>query len=123
MQSNLTVTGYNPAFGIKTNKDFIKAVHNYYSGVEYRPWRAKIFDKRVQEVEEKLGYDDFELVYKMGRFKNHNTHKLFAVKEGMEPVLLAQKDQLRQIIDYFRYMTKSQLYKKIHKAQVEQGLK
>ncbi len=123
MQSNLTVTGYNPAFGIKTNKDFIKAVHNYYSGVEYRPWRAKIFDKRVIEADEKLGYDDFELVYKMGRFNSGNTHSLYAVKEGMEPVLIAQKDQLRKLIEKFRYLNKHELYTKIHKAQVEQGLK
>ena len=123
MQSNLSVNGYRPTFGIKVNEDLIKAVHNYYSGVEYRPWRAKIFDKRVKEMEETLGYNDFELTYNKGTFYNENTHSLYATKEGMEPVLIAQKDQFRKIIEKLRYLSRRELYTKIHNAQVEQGLK
>ena len=74
-------------------------------------------------MEQTLGYNDFELIYKKGTFQSGNTHSLYAIKDGMNPVLIAQKDQFRKIIEKLRYLSKRELYTKIHNAQVEQGLK
>ena len=74
-------------------------------------------------MEETLGYDDFELVtYNKGTFYNENTHSLYATKEGMEPVLIAQKDQFRKIIEKLRYLSKHELYKKLHKHKLNKVL-
>lgn len=123
MNSNLSVTSYKPSFGIKVNKNFIDAAHNYYNDVEYRPWRTKPFDKRVKEVIDTLGYEDFELIYKKERKDGTLMHCLYAVKEGMDDVLITAKDQFRKLLDKFRYINKHELYVKIHAAQVKQGLK
>jgi hypothetical protein len=123
MQSNLSVNNYKPAFGIKVNEKFIKAAHNYYNGVEYRPEKVKLFDKRVQEAIDTLGYDEFELVYKNSSKNGNPQHILYATKEGMQPVLITKKDQFRKVIEKFRHLNKHELYTKIHQAQVEQGLK
>ena len=123
MLSDLSVTSYKPSFGIKVNKRFIDAAHNYYNDVEYRPWRTKPFDKRVKEVIDTFGYDEFELVFKKERENGVLMHCLYAIKEGMDDVLISRKDQFRKLMDKFRYMTKGELYLKIHEAQVKQGLK
>ncbi len=123
MNSNLSVTSYKPSFGIKVNKRFIDAVHNYYNDVEYRPRGIKPFDDKVKEVIGKFGYDEFEFIYKKEHKGGALTHCLYAVKEGMDDVLITKKDQLRKVIDKFKYLTKHELYTKIHQAQVQQGLK
>ena len=123
MSSDLSVSSYKPSFGINVNKNFIEAAHNYYNGVEYRPWRTKPFDKRVEEVIKTLGYDDFELVYKKERKDGMLYHCLYAIKDTMDPVNKKKKDQLRKVMEKFRYLTKHELYVKIHDAQVKQGLK
>lgn len=123
MQTNLAVKNHNTSFGIKTDKNLIKAVHNYYNGVEHRPWRAENFNKLVIDMEKKLGYDDFELIYKRGIFKNGNKHIIYATKEGMNPVVITQKDEIRKVIEKLNHLNKHELYTKIHNAQVAQGLK
>jgi hypothetical protein len=123
MNSNLSVTSYKPSFGIKVNKKFIDAAHNYYNDVEYRPWRTKPFDKRVKEVIDTLGYEDFELTYVKEHKNGVISHCLYAIKDTMDPVLISSKDQFRKLLDKFRYINKHELYVKIHAAQVKQGLK
>ncbi len=111
MQTNL-VQNNQPTFGISVSDNFIKAAHNYFNGVEYRPWRAEIFDKKVAKVFNDFGYDEFVINYKKEISAGKTMHVLSADKEGLS-VPLTKKDQFRKVIEYFQRMIKGDLYLKV----------
>lgn len=112
MQTNFNVNHSNPAFGISVSESFIKAAHNYYKGVEYRPWRANIFDKKVAKVFNDFGYDEFTLNYEKVQKGGKISHVLKAEREGLS-VPITEKDRFRKVIEKFQRMTKGELYIKI----------
>ena len=121
MDSSLRVNSYSPSFGIKVNNRFVKSAHNYFNGVEYRPWRAGVFDNKVDKVTDEFGYDEFEIVYEKLKKGNKTSHQLYAVRDDLR-VLLTSKDQFRKTIEKFMRLTKGELYIKIKQAKAEQGI-
>jgi hypothetical protein len=122
MQSNLSINSNSPSFGLKVNKEFIKAAHNYYNGVEYRPGRVNVFDANVRKVEQNYGYDEFEMYHEKRTEGGKEFFRLLVKRDGMKPVLISEKDQFRKIIEKFRRFTKGELYAKIKAAKAEQGI-
>ena len=122
MQSNLSINSYRPSFGLKVSEAFKKAAHNYYNGVEYRPWRIKPFNKRVGVVENQYGYDEFEMYHEKAVVDGKELFRLLVKRDDMEPVLISEKDVFRKLIDKFYRFTKGELYDKIKKAKAEQGI-
>ena len=111
MQTILSIN-IQPAFGIGISENFVKAAHNYFNGVEYRPWKAKIFDKKVAQVFNDFGYDEFVINYKKIHKDGKLIHTLSADKKGLS-VPLTEKDQFRKVIEKFQRMRKGELYIKI----------
>lgn len=111
MQTNLSINNH-PAFGIKVSDNFVKAAHNYFNGVEYRPWRSEVFDKKVSLVVNDFGYDEFMIKYAKETKDGKPVHSLYAEREGLS-VPLTQKDQFRKAIEKFMHMSKWELYTKI----------
>lgn len=122
MNTNLSVEKTNPSFGIKISRGFQSAVHNYFNGVEYRPWRSEKFDRRACWVDHNFGYDEFTLEYHKVIKDGITKHRLTAEREGMKPVLISEKDQFRKLIEKFQRMKKGELYIKIKQAKAEQGI-
>lgn len=112
MQTNFTVNNAQPAFGICVSEKFIKAAHNYFNGVEYRPWRAEIFDNKVTKVLNEFGYDEFKITYKKEEIDGKKVHSLYA-GNGEYKVPLTHKDKFRKVIEKFQRMNKGELYIKI----------
>ena len=117
MQTNFSINN-QPAFKASVSDNFIKAAHNYFNGVEYRPWRAEIFDKKVAKVFKEFGYDEFIINYKKAKKDGKLIHILSADKKGLS-VPLTQKDKFRKIIEKFQRMTKGELYIKIKQFRHE----
>lgn len=111
MQSYLNLNNH-PTFGASVSDRFIKAVHNYYNGVEYRPYKIKPFEERVKQVFNDFGYDEFTIIYKKEKENGANFHYLYA-GNGEYKVLLTKKDKFRKVIDKFMNMNKHELYIKI----------
>ena len=112
MQTNFNVNHSNPAFGISVSESFIKGAHNYFNGVEYRPWRAEIFDKKVAKMFNDFGYDEFTINYKKVNKDGKTFHALSADREDLS-VPLTENDHFRKVIEKFQRMTKGELYIKI----------
>lgn len=117
MQTNLRVNN-QPTFNARVSDNFIKAAHNYLNGVEYRPSKTKFFDKKVAQVFNEFGYDEFTIKYAKENKDGKLTHKLYAEKEGLS-VPLTEKDQFRKVIEKFQRMTKGELYVKIKQFRQE----
>lgn len=117
MQTNLSVNN-QPAFKASVSDNFVKAAHNYFKGVEYRPWRAEVFDKKVAKVFNEFGYDEFVINYKKVKKDGKTFHKLSADREGLS-VPLTEKDQFRKVLEKFQRMTKGELYIKIKQFRHE----
>lgn len=118
MQTNLSVNKAQPAFGISVSDNFTKAAHNYFNGVEYRPWRAEIFDKKVAKMFNEFGYDEFKISYKKEEIDGKKVHSLYA-GNGEYEVPLTHKDQFRKVIEKFQRMTKGELFIKIKQFRHE----
>ena len=98
MQTNLSISKSQPAFGISVSDNFVKAAHNYFNGVEYRPDRTKIFDKKVSQVFNEFGYDEFKISYKKEQIDGKTMHSLYA-GNGEYKVPLTHKDKFRKVIE------------------------
>ncbi len=112
MQIDKNVNSSQPVFRAAVAENFKKAARNYFNGVEYRPWRTEIFNKKVEKVVKEFGYDEFTINYKKATRDGVQVHMLFADREGMS-VPLTCKDRFRKVIEYFQRMTKGDLYLKI----------
>ena len=123
MEINSSTYNTNPSFGIKVSKVFQKAAHNYFNGVEYNHWKSKAFDKKVRFITDEFGYNEFTIEYEKSVKGIGTEHKLFAKRDGMEPVLIAQKDRFRKLLEKFQRITKGELYIKIKQAKQQQGIK
>lgn len=117
MQTNFSINN-QPAFGISVSDKFVKAAHNYFNGVEYRPWKSEVFDKKVAKAFNEYGYDEFLIKYAKESKDGKQIHSLYAEKEGLS-VPLTQKDQFRKVIEKFMRMTKGELYVKIKQFRHE----
>ena len=118
MQTNLSVNKVQPAFGISVSDNFVKAAHNYFNGVEYRPWRAEVFDKKVAQMFNEFGYDEFKISYKKEDINGKRVHSLYA-GNGEYKVPLTHKDKFGKVIEKFQRMNKGELYIKIKQFRQE----
>ena len=112
MQTNLYLYQNKPSFGANVSKNFVKAAHNYYNGVEYRPYRSKVFDEKVKQVVKCFGYNEFTLKCHRTKTKGKTVYNLVA-DNGLYEVPIAAKDQFRKVIEKFMRLTRDELYIKI----------
>ena len=111
MQTNLNINN-QPVFKASVSDNFIKATHNYFKGVEYRPYKLYPFDRKVAQVINNFGYDEFTINYKKVIKDGKALHVLSADREGLS-VPITEKDRFRKVVEKFQRMTKGELYIKI----------
>ena len=117
MQTNLNINN-QPAFKASVSDRFIKATHNYFNKIEHKPEKSAVFDKKVAEVFNDFGYDEFLIKHKKVNYNGKTIYTLSANKEGLS-IPLTQKDKFRKIIEKFQQMTKYELYIKIKQFRHE----
>ena len=117
MNSNLSIQpGYKPSFGIRVSRNFIKAAHNYYFGVEYKPAKVEVFDRKVRYAKSNFDYDEFTLIHQKSHENGETKHLLFAVSKDKK-ILLDSEDRFRKILANFIHMNKEDLHLKIESSQ------
>ena len=113
MQSYLTVNNFSPSFGINVSSNFVKSAHNYYNGVEYRPWRAKIFDNKVNKFATKYGFNDYTINYDKIIKDGKIEHALYLTSDNDVSVLITKANALRKVIKEFIGLTPERIQKMI----------
>lgn len=121
METNYSI-GNSPAFSAKVSDNFIKAAKNYYKGVEYKPHRLYPFERKVEQVTNDFGYDEFVIKYSKQKKDGKTIHTLSA-DNGEYSVPITQKDQFRKVIEKFMHLTKGELYVKIKDYRMQNNIK
>ena len=104
MLSSLSINNIQTNFKANVSKNFIKAAHNYYYGVEYNGLKVKFFDHQVRNFG-KYGYDDFTIKHEKRHINGKIQHVLFAEKDGTK-IILTQKENFRKLLNKFMRLNK-----------------
>lgn len=121
METNYSIRN-NPAFGATVSENFIKAAKNYYKGVEYRPYKLYPFDRKVAQITDNFGYDEFVIKHSKHK-KDGKTFHVLSADNGEYSVPITQKDQFRKVLEKFMHLTKGELYVKIRDYRIQNNIK